>query len=262
MRIYCTEDYASMSRKAANLLSAQIILKPESILGLATGSTPVGIYRQLAAWYRKGDLSFSQVRTVNLDEYVGLPADHPQSYHDFMRQNLFKDVDIDPANTYLPNGMAQDLGEECRRYESLMRSIGPADIQLLGMGRNGHIGFNEPSGDFPMYTHVVELAPSTIQANARFFDSPDQVPRRALTIGVGDIMRAKRVLLAVSGADKAEAVYHAFAGPVTPPGASLCVTAPPKRDPGRRQSRPGPPPENRRRRLRLTMFRKQTTTRL
>ncbi|MCD7748957.1 MAG: glucosamine-6-phosphate deaminase [Oscillospiraceae bacterium] len=216
MRIYCTEDYASMSRKAANLLSAQVILKPESILGLATGSTPVGIYRQLAAWYRKGDLSFSQVRTVNLDEYVGLPASHPQSYHDFMQQNLFKDVDIDPASTYLPNGMAENLEEECCRYESLIRSLGPVDMQLLGMGRNGHIGFNEPSDDFPMFAHVVELAESTIQANARFFADPGQVPQRALTMGVGDIMRARQVLLVVSGSDKAEAVYRAFAGPITP----------------------------------------------
>lgn len=216
MRIYCMEDYAAMSRKAANILSAQVILNPSSVLGLATGSTPIGTYEQLVAWYKKADLDFAQVRTVNLDEYVGLPGSHCQSYRYFMQEHLFDHVNIDPANTYVPNGMADDLEAECRRYDAIIRALGPVDIQLLGMGRNGHIGFNEPENVFELDTHVVELTESTIQANARFFDDPEQVPKHALTMGVGTIMRAKSVLVVVSGADKAQAVYKAFTGPVTP----------------------------------------------
>ena len=216
MRIYCTENYEDMSRRAAAVIAAQIIAEPHSLLGLATGSTPVGLYRDLIAGCAAGDLDFSHVTTVNLDEYAGLDGSHDQSYRYFMNTNLFDHINIDKANTNVPDGKAEDPEAECRRYEALLRKLGPADIQLLGMGRNGHIGFNEPGDAFVAPTHVVELTESTINANARFFASRDLVPRRALTMGVGAIMRARRVLVVVSGPDKAEAVKAAFAGPITP----------------------------------------------
>lgn len=216
MKIYVTEDYGAMSRKAANILSAQVVLKPDCVLGLATGSTPVGAYQQLIARYEQGDLDFSQVRSVNLDEYVGLAPTHSQSYRYFMQTNLFDHVNIRPENTNVPNGLADDLAEECRRYNGVIHQLGPVDIQVLGMGQNGHIGFNEPGETFELETHVVDLAQSTIQANARFFTCADEVPRQALTMGIKTIMQARRVLVMVSGPEKAEAVKKAFAGPVTP----------------------------------------------
>ena len=216
MRIYQEADYAGMSRRAANLISAEVIRRPNCVLGLATGSTPVGTYRQLAAWNQRGDFSFKEVRTVNLDEYKGLAPTHDQSYRYFMQDNLFDHIDIDAANTNVPNGLAADPEAECRRYDELVRSLGYAALQLLGLGRNGHIGFNEPCDRFVKETHVVDLTDSTIDANARFFASRDDVPRQALTMGIGCIMAARRVLLIVSGADKADAVYNAFCGPITP----------------------------------------------
>lgn len=210
------KDYNAMSRQVANILSAQVILKPECILGLATGSTPVGAYRQLVEWYKKGDLDFSQVRTINLDEYVGLAPTHSQSYRYFMWSNLFDHVNVVPANTYVPNGLAENAAEECRRYDEVIQTLGPIDLQLLGMGHNGHIGFNEPSDAFELETHVVDLAETTIKANARFFACADEVPRQAMTVGIRTIMQAKKVLVAVSGKDKAEIVKKAFTGPVTP----------------------------------------------
>lgn len=215
MKIYRAEDYASMSRKAADILSAQIILKPDSVLGLATGSTPLGIYAQLISRYEKGELDFSDVITVNLDEYVGLPADHEQSYRYYMRANFFDRVNIRPENAYVPDGTAADPEAECARYDGILRRYGPIDIQLLGLGHDGHIGFNEPDDAFPLNTHMVGLAPMTIEANARFFTSADEVPRQALTMGVKAIMQARCVLMAVSGEDKAEIVKTAFTGPVT-----------------------------------------------
>jgi glucosamine-6-phosphate deaminase len=215
MKIYCTQDYKAMSRKAANILSAQVILNPSSVLGLATGSTPIGTYQQLIDWYKKGDLDFEKVTSINLDEYAGLAPDHDQSYRYFMQKNFFDHINIRPENTYVPNGMAADLEAECRRYNSVIEKYGPIDIQLLGMGHNGHIGFNEPGRAFELNTHVVELTQSTIEANARFFSSVDEVPKRALTMGIKTIMQAKRVLVVVSGEDKAEIVECAFAGPVT-----------------------------------------------
>lgn len=216
MKIYCTENYDAMSRKAAAIIAAQVIAKPNCVLGLATGSSPVGLYRNLAAGCAAGDLDFSQTVSVNLDEYVGLDGGHDQSYRYFMNQNLFDHININKANTHVPNGRAEDLEAECRRYEVLLAQLGPADIQLLGMGRNGHIGFNEPGGAFIAPTHVVTLTQSTIEANARFFASAGEVPKKALTMGVGAIMRAKKVLVVVSGADKAQAVKAAFTGPITP----------------------------------------------
>ena len=216
MRIYVTEDYNAMSRRVASVLAAQVMLKPDCVLGLATGSTPVGAYKQLVEWYKKGDLDFAQVRSINLDEYVGLAPTHDQSYRYFMQHNLFGHVNIVPANTNVPNGLAEDAAEECRRYNEVIHTLGPIDLQLLGMGHNGHIGFNEPADAFELETHVVDLTDTTIQANARFFASADEVPRQAMTMGIQTIMQAKKVLVAVSGKDKAEIVKKAFTGPVTP----------------------------------------------
>ena len=216
MRIYCEKDYDAMSRRAAAVIAAQVVSKPDCVLGLATGSSPVGTYKQLIQWYKQGDLSFHEVRSVNLDECYGLAPDHDQSYRYFMQVNLFDHVDIKPENTNVPSGLAVDPVAECARYEQVVADLGYADLQLLGMGRNGHIGFNEPCGDFPVCTHLVDLTESTIDANARFFASADDVPRQALTMGVGTIMRARKVLVVVSGGDKADAVYKAVRGPVTP----------------------------------------------
>ena len=216
MKIYRAENYDAMSRRAANILSAQVILKPDSVLGLATGSTPVGMYRQLVNWYEKGDIDFSQVHTVNLDEYLGLAPDHDQSYRYFMQQNLFDHINVRPENTNVPNGLASDPEAECRRYDQVIAGLGGIDLQVLGMGHNGHIGFNEPGETFELGTHVVDLTENTIQANARFFASKDEVPRRAITMGIKSIMQARHILVVVSGEDKAEIVRRAFAGPVTP----------------------------------------------
>ncbi len=223
MRIYMEADYDAMSRRAANLISAEVIRKPDCVLGLATGSTPVGTYKQLVAWHQRGDFSFKEVRSVNLDEYRGLAPTHDQSYRYFMQTNFFDHIDIRPENTNVPDGLAADPKAECVRYDQLIRSLGYADLQLLGMGRNGHIGFNEPGKDFVKETHVVDLAESTIDANARFFATRDDVPRQAFTMGIGCIMAARRILLLVSGADKADAAYNAFCGPITPecPGSIL-----------------------------------------
>lgn len=216
MRLIIAKDYADVSRKAANIIAAQIQLKPDCVLGLATGSTPVGTYKQLATWNQRGDFSFKEVRSVNLDEYKGLAPTHDQSYRYFMQDNFFDHINIDVKNTNVPDGLAADPAAECARYDELVRSLGYADLQLLGLGRNGHIGFNEPCDHFVKETHVVDLTQSTIDANARFFASADDVPRQALTMGIGCIMAARRVLLIASGADKADAVYNAFCGPITP----------------------------------------------
>ncbi len=214
--IYSAPDYQGMSRKAANILSAHVILKPDSVLGLATGSTPIGMYQQLIEWYKKGDLDFSQVHTVNLDEYRGLAPTHDQSYRWFMQHNLFDHVNVKPENTNVPNGLAEDAAAECARYDKVISDLGGIDIQVLGMGHNGHIGFNEPEDVFELGTHVVDLTATTIDANARFFASRDEVPRQALTMGVKAIMDARHILVVVSGADKADIVKTAFTGPVTP----------------------------------------------
>ena len=186
------------------------------MLGLATGSSPVGAYMQLVDWYNKGDVDFSRVRTVNLDEYLGLPRENDQSYYYFMHHNLFDHVNLPEGATNLPNGMAEDMDAECARYDALIRSLGGVDLQLLGIGHDGHIGFNEPCDHFPTGTHVVELAERTIEANQRFFASRDEVPRRAVTMGIGTIMAARKVVLVASGAEKAPIVKEAFFGPVTP----------------------------------------------
>ena len=216
MRIFRTKDYEAMSAKAADILAAVVQLKSDCVLGLATGSTPVGLYQELIKKYEAGAVSFAQVHTVNLDEYKGLAPTHDQSYRYFMQANLFDHIDVKPENTNVPNGLAADAEAECARYDDVVAALGYADIQLLGLGHNGHIGFNEPDASFTKPTHVVDLTQSTIDANARFFASADDVPRQALTMGIGCIMAARRVLLIASGADKADAVYNAFCGPITP----------------------------------------------
>lgn len=216
MRIYCEKDYNAMSRRAAAIIAAQVVAKPDCVLGLATGSTPVGAYKQLIEWNKQGDVSFAEVHSVNLDEYYGLAPEHDQSYRYFMRTNLFDHVDIVPENTNVPSGLAADPAAECARYEQTVADLGYADLQLLGLGRNGHIGFNEPCDHFPVATHLVDLTQSTIDANARFFASADDVPKQALTMGIGTIMKARKILVVANGADKADAVWKAFAGPVTP----------------------------------------------
>ena len=216
MRIYKGKDYADMSRKAANIISAQVIMKPDCVLGLATGSTPIGLYQQLVAWYEKGDLDFSEVRTVNLDEYKGLSRENDQSYYYFMHHNLFDHVNLPAENSHLPNGMEPDSDKECRRYSELIRSMGGVDLQLLGIGHNGHIGFNEPGDAFDNDVHCVNLTQSTIEANKRFFASADNVPKQAYTMGIKTIMQAKKILIVASGEDKADIVRDAFFGPITP----------------------------------------------
>lgn len=216
MKICVAKDYNEMSRKAANIIGAQVIMKPNCVLGLATGSSPIGTYKELIKRYEEGDLDFSQVKSVNLDEYKGLPRDNDQSYYYFMNDNFFNHINIDKDNTNVPNGMEPNAEEECARYEELIDSLGGVDLQLLGLGHNGHIGFNEPAPQFDKVTHCVDLQESTIEANKRFFASADDVPRQAYTMGIGTIMNAKKIVVVVSGEDKAEIVNKAFFGPVTP----------------------------------------------
>ena len=216
MKIIRAKDYNDMSRKAANIISAQIIMKSDCVLGLATGSTPIGTYAQLVEWYQKGDLDFSEVTTVNLDEYKGLTKDNEQSYYYFMNDKLVSKVNIDPKRTFLPDGMEPDSDKACREYNQVIADVGGVDLQLLGLGHNGHIGFNEPGMAFEAQTHCVELTESTMKANQRFFASMEDVPRQAYTMGIKTIMQAKKILVVVSGADKAAIVKEAFFGAITP----------------------------------------------
>ncbi len=216
MKIIRTKNYEEMSLEAAKILAAQIVLKPDAVLGLATGSSPIGLYDKLVEWNENGDLDFSAIRSVNLDEYCGLDGTNDQSYRYFMDTHLFNRVNIDKANTNVPNGKAADYAAEGARYDALIASLGGIDMQLLGIGPDGHIGFNEPDEFFTKETHVVDLDPSTIEANARFFASADDVPRQAVTMGMGGIMGAKKVLLIANGASKKEILEKALFGPITP----------------------------------------------
>lgn len=217
MKIIRATDYYDMSRKAANIISAQVIMKPNCVLGLATGGTPVGTYKQLVEWYNKGDLDFSEVTTVNLDEYRGLPQEHPESYWSFMHKNLFDLVNIRPEAIHLPDGTNMDSAAECAHYDEIIRQLGGVDLQLLGIGHDGHIGFNEPGAAFELGTHCVSLTEETIEANKRFFDGDvNQVPKQAYTMGIKTIMQARKVLMVANGAGKADIVKKAFFGPVTP----------------------------------------------
>ena len=202
MRLIRAKNYDEMSLKAANIIAAQVSLNPKSVLGLATGSTPIGTYRHLVEWYQKGELDFGKAVSINLDEYCGLSGDHPQSYRRFMRENLFNHINIPADRSFLPDGT--------------ITAAGGIDMQVLGIGRNAHIGFNEPDSCFACGTHQVTLTESTIAANTRFFENEAQVPRQAYSMGMQAIMQAKRVLLIASGADKAEAIRNSFFGPVTP----------------------------------------------
>lgn len=216
MRIYKTNDYMEMSRKAANIISAQVILKPDCVLGLATGSTPIGIYKILTDWYKKGDLDFSEVKSVNLDEYKGLTPDNKQSYRYFMNHNFFDHININKDNTNLPDGTNENIEAECHRYNSVIDQLGGIDLQLLGLGHNGHIGFNEPGETFEKGTHCVALSQSTMEANSRLFDQGEKMPSHAYTMGIKSIMQAKKILLVVSGSAKAKILKEAITGPVTP----------------------------------------------
>ncbi len=216
MRIIIAADYDQMSRMAACVVASRLILKPDLTLGLATGDTPKGLYRELVGLYRKGDLDFSRATTFNLDEYCGLGPCDDGSYHRFMENHLWDHVNLSSGRRHIPDGRASDPAGECRRYERLIASIGGIDLQILGLGHDGHIGFNEPDTVFREETHVTELAPSTVRANARFFDSPDEVPCRAVTMGVGTIMKAREVFFLVSGQGKAEILKKVLRGPVTP----------------------------------------------
>lgn len=216
MNIYKVKDYAELSSKAASIIASQLILKPDCVLGLATGSSPVGTYKKLIEWYQKGLVDFSKVTSVNLDEYKGLSADNDQSYRYFMNTNLFDHVNIDKEKTYVPNGLEPDSQKACDQYNAIIARAGGIDLQLLGLGHNGHIGFNEPADHFPAVTHCVDLTASTIEANKRFFASEADVPRQAYTMGIQNIMSARRILVIVSGADKAEILKKVVNGPITP----------------------------------------------
>lgn len=215
MRMIQTKSYEEMSMITASLIGAQVLLKPTSVLGLATGSSPIGTYRYLIENYKKGILDFSGVRTVNLDEYCGLAGEHPQSYRYFMNTTLFDHINIQKENTYVPNGAAVDYDAECARYEALVQSMGGVDMQLLGIGHNGHIAFNEPDTHFPAHVHRVNLTQSTIDANSRLFDDVNQVPKTALTMGIGTIMRAKKIVL-IAGPEKTEIINCAMHGKISP----------------------------------------------
>ena len=214
MKIILAKDYEELSRKAAEMMLAVIRSTPDAVLGLATGTTPLGLYARLIEDHKANGTNYDRIRTVNLDEYKGLPASHEQSYAYFMRHNLFEGLGIAPEQTNIENGMAKDEAEECARYDALLDAM-PRDIQLLGLGSNGHIAFNEPQTPFGSGTHVVSLAESTIKDNARLFASQDEVPRKAFTMGIRHIMQAKRILILASGANKAEAVFKMAKGPVT-----------------------------------------------
>lgn len=215
MNIRIFEHEEDLNATGAGLIASLLQTKPRAVLGLATGSSPVGIYKHLIALYEKGLVSFAQASSFNLDEYVGLPKDHPESYRHFMNEQLFHHIDIDAERTHVPNGSAADLDEECQAYEQMLEERGPVDLQLLGIGHNGHIGFNEPGSALTGRTHVVDLKEETRQANARFFDHIDEVPRQAITMGVGSILKAKQILLIARGEEKADIIREAFMGPIT-----------------------------------------------
>ena len=216
MRVYCAKDYNHASRVAANIISAQVIMKPDCVLGLATGSTPIGTYEELIRRYEQGDLDFSRVHSINLDEYRGLSPENDQSYRYFMNTHLFDKINIDKKNTYVPDGLEPDKEKACRDYEEIIRVHGGVDLQVLGLGHNGHIGFNEPGSVFEKETHCVTLSDTTREANARFFNSMDEVPTEAYTMGIGSIMQAKKIVVIVTGEGKREIVKKAFQGPITP----------------------------------------------
>ena len=216
MNFITVKSYEELSARAAMIICGQVAIKPNCVLGLATGSSPLGAYAKIAEKNKAGDVDFSNVKSINLDEYVGLSGEHDQSYRYFMNNNLFKHINIDLSNTYVPNGCADDVDAECKAYDELIARLGGIDLQLLGIGYDGHIGFNEPDSYFEKATHRVTLDSSTIEANSRFFASRDDVPKTAITMGMGGIMSAKRVLLIANGKGKKDIIEKAFFGPITP----------------------------------------------
>ncbi len=216
MTIFITEDYEAMSRKAANMVAGQMNLKTESVLGLATGSTPEGMYKELVSLYKEDDIDFSDITTFNLDEYYKLPTDSEQSYAYYMDQHLFSHVNMAKERIHIPNGISNDVDEVCREYDRLIEANRNIDLQILGIGNNGHIGFNEPDVKFEAGTHLVKLDEATIEANGRFFESIDDVPREAISMGIRNIMHAKKVVLIANGANKAAILKEMLFGPVTP----------------------------------------------
>ena len=215
MRIIKTKDYQEMSRKAANLISAQMMMKPDCVLGLATGSSPIGTYKQLVEYYQKGELDFSQVNTVNLDEYRGISRTNKNSYWYFMHEKLFNKINMNPFKIHLPDGENMDDQEVCLNYNHLIETLGGIDLQLLGLGMDGHIGFNEPGVAFNLQTHVADLHESTLNANQKFFPKEEQVPKQAYTMGIKSILQAHKIVMIVSGEEKAEMVREAFLGAIT-----------------------------------------------
>ncbi len=215
MEFIKVENYDVLSEKAANVIADVIKAKPDCVIGLATGSSPVGTYKKLIEMNQKGEIDFSKVTSINLDEYEGLDGEHDQSYRYFMNDKLFNHINIDKANTFVPNGKAEDIAAECKAYDDRIYEKG-IDIQVLGIGVDGHIGFNEPDDCFTKATHRVVLDPSTIEANARFFASADDVPKTAVTMGMGGIMSAKKIIMVANGANKKEILEKAFFGPITP----------------------------------------------
>lgn len=216
MQIRIFDTHAQAGEAAALILAAQLIRRPDSVLGMATGSTPIPTYQALRRLYEAGLIDFSRAISFNLDEYIGIPADHPCSYHRFMQEQLFSHVNLRPEAAHVPDGNASDLAAAARAYDDAIRRAGGIDVQILGIGRNGHIGFNEPGSEFVYGCHVVNLTPSTIEANQRFFQSEADVPRQAISLGIGSIMNARQILLIAAGADKAQAVRDAVCGEVTP----------------------------------------------
>lgn len=215
MKIIIAKNKEEFDKIAADIVSQQLKDKPDSVLGLATGSTPLGLYAQLVERYNKGEIDFSKVKTFNLDEYKGLAKTHPQSYYFFMFKNLFSKINIEPENINIPNGEVEDSAKECEEYEKKIKAAGGIDLQILGIGHNGHIGFNEPGTPFESTTSLIDLDQRTIEANSRFFDSIDEVPRQAISMGIKTIMQARKIVLMISGKDKAEIAVKAIKGPIT-----------------------------------------------
>lgn len=215
MKLIVVNNYEELSKVAAKEFSKIIKEKENVVLGLATGGSPVGMYKELIRMYEQKELNFSKTTTVNLDEYIGLNPEHNQSYRYFMNNNLFNHINIDKSNTFVPNGLAEDLEAQCKEYDQKIVELGGIDIQLLGVGNNGHIAFNEPNNELSSGTHIISLTDNTIEANARFFDNIDDVPRKAITMGVGGIMKAKKIILIASGESKAEAIKGIFSGKIT-----------------------------------------------
>ena len=216
MRIITVKNKEEMGKKAASLVSSQIILKPDSVLGLATGGTPLGMYKELINLYNKKEIDFKLIKTFNLDEYFGIEKENDQSYHYYMMNNFFKFIDIPKENINIPDGSAKDIDEECLRYERAIKQAGGIDIQVLGIGVNGHIGFNEPDVDFEAQTHLVKLEESTIQANSIYFKRIEEVPTSAVSMGIKTIMNSRKIVLLASGLSKADAIYETINGKINP----------------------------------------------